>query len=112
MRAAVAPLGDQLHERVANRLIADYAERGEFLEREQADRDIEECLMFLAQDETLCPTGAADRAWHVLLLYSWHYYAYCIRTFGVVLHHEPDDLGKCSVKCKVIACRRPPAPDG
>ncbi len=88
-RDLVAPrLFRQLSDRVAAENLVD---------REYAERVVDQTLAFLAAcaadpDSTHAPSHTVDLGWHAFLLYTKEYALFCRQIAGHFIHHVPDDM--------------------
>lgn len=87
------------------RLVRRVAEDN-YLCEELADRVVDQALVFLAthaQHGDLRPSAMVDLGWHVFLLHTREYAAFCDRMAGRFLHHEPDDAPREGLGSTVAA---------
>ena len=107
-------LSDADRGRIIRRMMKDYG-----MEETQAAASFEETLRFLERCAAphagpLAPTPEIDKGWHVFLLYSRAYRAYCSRIgSGRFIDHEPTDAATCFVHCSgtkeaTAECETPP----
>jgi len=78
-----------LFDRLVHRIVTD-----DKLERDMAERIIDQALAFLSACATntgaaLAPSELVDIGWHVFLLHTRDYAAFCDRIAGRFLHHVP-----------------------
>lgn len=68
------------------------------LDTAYAERLVNQCLVFLKACATattpLHPTRRIDWAWHMFILHTRDYTAFCERVAGRYMHHQPDDGAK------------------
>ena len=78
----------------SNDAVLERLEREEKLDRETARAWFDEALIFLdlcsRSRRTLSPSAGVDKAWHVFLLHTRDYEAYCQDRFGRLIHHQPN----------------------
>jgi hypothetical protein len=83
---------ESLFTRLVDRIVAD-----EKLDRGLAVRIMDQTLAFLGacgrhHDMPLAPSELVDIGWHVFILYTHDYAAFCQRVAGRFLHHLPTDI--------------------
>ena len=65
------------------------------IRRRSAERRFTEMLKFLdlcaTSSQPIAPPPKVDDAWHVFVLFTRSYAAYCERRFGFFIHHDPTD---------------------
>ncbi len=90
-RSARLLVSPQLFDRLAERVVRD-----EGTGRDLAERMVDQTLAFLGTcaanpGEPLVPSPAVDIGWHVFLLHTKDYAAFCWEVAGRFIHHVPDD---------------------
>jgi hypothetical protein len=80
-----------LFDRLVQRIVTD-----DKLERDMAERIVDQTLAFLSACATntgaaLAPSELVDVGWHVFLLHTRDYAAFCDRIAGRFIHHLPTD---------------------
>jgi hypothetical protein len=77
----------------ANASVVERIQADAGVDRETARAWFDEMLVFLdmtaASKEFIAPPAPVDVAWHVFILHTRDYEAYCRERFGRVIHHEP-----------------------
>jgi len=63
------------------------------LPRDDAEVLFEDVKRFLSleSDKPLAPTEAVDKGWHLFILFTADYEAFCMKYFGRFIHHTPED---------------------
>lgn len=97
----------QFWDRVVNRIVET-----EGVEHSLAERMLDQALAIirlLAEERGHSPSKIVDKAWHILLEYSYEFEALCLVAFGKRIYHAPNDVegfiiksaGDCTepVKC-------------
>lgn len=84
-------VGDDIWERLVNRIISD-----ESVERELAERIMDQAIGFLRlcalePDAGYAPSKLVDIGWHTFLMYTRAYAQFCDELCGRFIHHEPSD---------------------
>jgi hypothetical protein len=84
----------ELWGRLVNRLVEEHQHKG--YDVTLAERILDQALGFLrlislGQEENYSPSPMVDDGWHMFILYTRDYAAFCQRLAGQYLHHEPSD---------------------
>jgi len=80
-----------LFDRLTHRITVDHSE----IDTGLAERIVDQALAFLGTCATatqpIGPSPLVDIGWHMFILHTAEYAAFCDRLAGRFIHHEPDD---------------------